>query len=86
MDKLNEPKPCPFCGKKARVTKRQVRFIGKNYFGDTKLMMGIQVICNTCKSRGPLVTRIVINPYFISSKDYLDELAETAIYYWNDRR
>ena len=55
-------KPCPFCGGNGRLSYRQMRFIGQNYMGDKKIRMGVQVICNRCKARGPLFTGVVINP------------------------
>lgn len=56
-------KPCPFCGGKARVSFRDVKFGGQNYDGDRKIKYRIQVICNKCRSRGkPITTEWIINP------------------------
>ena len=60
---MNDLKPCPFCGGKARVSFRDVKFGGQNYDGDRKIKYRIQVICNKCRSRGkPITTEWMINP------------------------
>ena len=72
------PAPCPFCGGKAKLHTRQLRFIGQNYLGDKKIKVGAQVICGRCKSRGPLFTGVVINPWQADRK-------EDATYRWITR-
>lgn len=54
---------CPFCGGMARVSLRDVRFIGQNDYGDKKIKCAAQVICNKCRARGPVFTAPLINPY-----------------------
>ena len=54
---------CPFCGGEARISLRDMRFIGQNAFGDKKIKCGAKVICNRCHARGPLYTAELINPY-----------------------
>ena len=59
-----ELKPCPFCGGKAKISTRDVRFIGWNAAGGSKkIKCAAQVICNICKARGPVFTAALINPY-----------------------
>lgn len=60
----DEVKLCPFCGGKAKISFKDYKFGGKNYFGDRKVKYRVQVICNKCKSRGkPIITDWMINPY-----------------------
>lgn len=54
---------CPFCGGSARLSLRDVRFIGQNGLGDKKIKCAAQYICNSCKARGPVYTAALINPY-----------------------
>lgn len=59
---MEELKPCPFCGGKARLSFKDVEFGGKNYRGDRKVKYRFQVICNKCHSRGkPIKTDWLIN-------------------------
>lgn len=56
-------KPCPFCGGKARISSKDVKFGGWNGVGDRRVKYRIQVICNKCHSRGkPITTDWMINP------------------------
>jgi hypothetical protein len=67
--KTPEPKPCPFCGGKGKVTFKNLRLIGKNMRGDKLLIYRVQVICNRCKSRGkPVKTDALLNPHPYISK------------------
>lgn len=60
---MNELKPCPFCGGKARISFKDIRFGGQNCLGDKKIMYRVQIICNKCHSRGkPINTDYLINP------------------------
>ena len=60
---VEELKSCPFCGGNGKVSFRDYRFIGKNEFGDKKLVYRVQIICNKCRSRGkPIFTEPIINP------------------------
>lgn len=55
--------PCIHCGGKGKVSFKDYRFIGQNYFGDKKIVYRVQVICNKCRSRGkPIFTKPLINP------------------------
>ena len=60
---MSELKPCPFCGGAARITTRDVKFIGQNGFGDKKIRCAAQAMCNRCRARGPVYTAELINPY-----------------------
>ena len=65
----NELKPCPFCGGRGKVSFKDYKFIGKNYYGDKKISYRVQIICNKCKSRGkPIITGPLVNPHPYSSK------------------
>lgn len=56
-------KPCPFCGGNAKISLREMKFIGHNDFGSKKIKCGAQVICNRCRARGPLYIAELIDPY-----------------------
>lgn len=83
-----ELKPCPFCKGQAKLQTRQMRFIGQNDFGDKKIKVGAQVICNRCKARGPLFTGAVINPYVRAEKNgdtAYKWITSEAVSAWNRR-
>ena len=83
---MSKLKPCPFCEGKAKLSTRQLRFIGQNYLGDKKIRMGAQVVCNRCHARGSLYMADVINPYNKNLKDAgFDWIKESAIKAWNRR-
>ena len=64
----DELKPCPFCGGRGKVSFKDYKFIGKNYYGDKKISYRVQIICNKCKSRGkPIITGPLVNPHPYSS-------------------
>ena len=75
---------CPFCGGKARVSFRQLYFMGWYDDGLKKINYGCQVICNNCKARGGLATRVIISggEHIIKNKNS-DILAEKALRLWN---
>lgn len=79
-------KDCPFCGGNGNLSIRQGKFYGFNGFGDKKMKMVLQVICNTCHSRGkPITTDYLVNP---SSNDYENipqEYFDKAWSAWNRR-
>lgn len=56
--------PCPFCGGKARITMRDIRY-KENGLGEKLRQYRIRVICNRCHATGPPVTTDFINrnPY-----------------------
>ena len=60
---MTELKPCPFCGGKAKLSFKDVKYGGTNYRGDKKLKYRFQVICNKCHGRGkPITTDFLVNP------------------------
>lgn len=61
--KMDEIKPCPFCGWKGKVSFKDYKFSSKNFNGDIKIKYRVQVICNKCRSRGkPIITDWLLNP------------------------
>lgn len=81
---MTELKPCPFCGGKARMTKRQIRYFGTNYQGEKKIRMAVQVMCSRCKARGPVYTSTLFIP---GSESYVSEwMQPNAARWWNERR
>lgn len=80
-----ELKPCPFCGGNGHLSEREIRFIGRNFFGSKKIRMGVQVICGRCKARGGVATGTVIYGSLSEQRSYLEPLREEAIAYWNER-
>ena len=80
-------KPCPFCGGKAKLSSRQVRFFGRNYLNpaQAKITFGQQVICNKCHARGPYFTKCLItnSPEGKAGFRWLEKSAADA---WNKRK
>lgn len=72
---------CPFCGNVAKVSLREMRFIGQNYYGDKKIRCAAQVICNKCHARGPVYTATLVNPY-----DYKCQKSEAYIWMVNQAK
>ena len=77
-------KTCPFCGGNARVSHREIRYYGINYLGEKKKKIAVQVICNRCKARGPVVTETIIDPD-ATGKNVMEIMDDTAVKYWNER-
>ena len=82
-----ELKFCPFCLGRAKLHTRQLQFKGQNAYGDKKIRMGAQVICNSCKARGPLYTGNCINPgnRYEAKDAVLKSIELQAIDGWNRR-
>lgn len=74
----------PFCEGKAKIVRRQMRFLGQNYVGQKKIKYGIQAMCQRCHARGSLYSRVVIYPSleYQAAFDWLEEKATEA---WNRR-
>lgn len=53
---MTEIKSCPFCGGKARVRRKQYRFLGQNEFGTKSIAYAVYVSCNKCFAKGEIVT------------------------------
>lgn len=77
-------KPCPFCGGKAFLSRRQMRLIGWNDICQKEAQYGEQAICGTCHARGPLYSRVIIFPSeeHRAAFRWLEESASEA---WNRR-
>lgn len=83
---MEELKPCPFCGGKAKISFRQGQFFGWNDFGDVKMRYRLQVICNRCHSRGkPINTQWLVNPKPHTHPEQFTEYVEKATNAWNRR-
>ncbi len=76
-------KQCPFCGGNGKLSIRQGRFYGQNCFGDKKMKMVLQVICNRCHARSkPITTDWLVNPNrWNMPQEYYDKAWEA----WNTR-
>ena len=86
---LPKIRPCPFCGGKAQISYRDVKFGGQNYLGDRKVKYRVQVICSRCKSRGkPITTDYLINPnpYVGRKQRPFEPYNIQAIEAWNNRK
>ena len=76
-------KSCPFCGGNGNLSIRQGKFFGFNGFGDKKMKMVLQVICNRCHSRGkPITTEYLVNPNY---ENIPEEYRGKAWNAWNRR-
>lgn len=79
-----ELKSCPFCSGKARVSLRQLKYIGQNELGCRKIKFATQVICNKCKARGGVATKVIITDR-VDTYDNVWALKQEAIEAWNRR-
>ena len=81
---MDELKPCPFCGGKARTSFRQYRFKGQNYYGEKLIRYAFYGICNTCKATGAKIMADIHCGFKAEreEKQYYQELAAEA---WNRR-
>ena len=93
--------PCPHCKGNGKVSFKDHKFVGQNFYGDKKLVYRVQVICNKCRSRGkPIFTEPLVNPKPYLTKwgnCYIDtdicneetnkfsEYVKSAIHEWNTR-
>lgn len=93
---MDELKPCPFCGGKAKLSAKDHLFGGYNSMGYGRREYLIRAICNRCKARGkPIATGWVttcnINSRGINfyrnhaDKDAIENAQERAIEAWNRR-
>ena len=83
---IQEIKPCPFCGGKAKVSFKKSDYMGQNVYGDVNLKYRVQVICNRCHARGrPIKTDWMINPSPTNRPNDFTEYVEKAIRSWEDR-
>jgi len=82
---MAELKSCPFCGGKGHISSREIRYIGRNYFGAKKIKIGVQIICGRCKARGGLATGEVIFASFQEQRKGFEPLENEAIKAWNRR-
>ena len=80
-------KQCPFCGGNGKLSVRQGRYFGQNCFGDKKMKVVLQVICNRCHSRGrPITTEYLINPNYENiPQKYFDKAFEAWETRWEGR-
>lgn len=77
---------CHFCDGTAKISTRIVKFYGRNYYGTASVKIGAQVICNSCKARGPLFTVMLrTDQYPYADDPACDEIKDKAIDLWNRR-
>lgn len=84
-DEENKLKPCPFCGGKAYIRQKGIRFFGQNFKGWKKERRGFYVQCGRCKARGGVFTATVIRSPNLEDTDK-EMLQEGATRLWNTRR
>ena len=82
---MEELKPCPFCGGKAYIRQKGIRFFGQNFKGWKKERRGFYVQCGRCKARGGVFTATVIRSPNLEDADK-EMLQEGATRLWNTRR
>lgn len=85
-----EIKGCPHCGGKARLTGRDIEFVGHKGSGEKYVRYRLRVICNHCNSTGKPVTTEPTAENFWSwlrhgVGTFYDPYAEQAISAWNKR-
>ena len=51
-----ELKPCPFCGGKAKISFRQIKYYGQNGYGEKLIKYAFYGMCNRCKAKGSVIT------------------------------
>ena len=79
-------KDCPFCGGNGNLSIRQDKFYGFNGFGDKKMKMRLQVICNKCHSRGkPIIPDYLVNQSSSNYETIPEKYFDKAWEAWNRR-
>ena len=78
--------PCPFCGGtgKVSVSKSEVT---EDRFGKQKASFNFKVSCNSCKARGPIVSRkiTIVTERFEDIAEY-QRGYNSAVEKWNNRK
>ena len=80
-----ELSPCPFCGGKAHLKGKVIRFFGQNYYGDKKIRYGMYGYCGRCKARGGLFAATLVLKGGRFTPDDKNWLGENAIKLWEVR-
>ena len=80
---MEDLKRCPFCGGKAKFSIRQMGYFGHNVFGQKRIKIGGQVICQRCHARGSLFSANVTIPG--NEKQLSTWIKESAENAWNRR-
>ena len=86
-DLVHNLEPCPFCKGQAKISLREMRFLGQNGYGDKKIRCAAQLICNRCRARGPVYTANLINPYDrkCQQSEAFKWMLKEAAFAWNKR-
>ena len=80
---------CPFCGGTARLSRREVRFIGwRDVDGRREKIVdyAYQVICNKCRARGPLRVRRSCTKNEVEEGRFDPKERMEAMFGWNIRQ
>lgn len=77
-------KKCPFCGGDPHIRTKELRYYGRNGYGDKKVRQAVYVYCGKCHARGPSVTETVV---LTAEKRFAipTDMFEKAFDYWELR-
>lgn len=75
---------CPFCRGKARVSHREVKFLGQDEFEVKLIKTAFYCMCNKCYCRGPSIFAD-IHYWNGNSRKELEDCYIKAINKWNER-
>jgi hypothetical protein len=76
---------CPFCGGKARISRKEIKYKGQNSYGIKLIRVSAYGLCNKCHATGP---HIYADVHFYSSnfKEEIQEIESKAAEAWNRRK
>ena len=76
---------CPFCGWKAKVSHRQIRFKHKSDYGARLIRFGFYGMCNKCKAKGSVIAADIYCDTYRDSNDDFKFYEKLAAEAWNRR-